>query len=224
MFHINDVRSILRPLSADPRAPASAKAARARSAWTYQPGEGLPALIEALEEKLLRENRIRVRTGSRVMVTAGANMAFMHVILATLDPGDEVILPLPYCFNHEMAVTRASGRPVGVPTDDRYQLRPEALESAITPRTKAIVTITPNNPTGAVFTEEALRDVNEICRRHGIYHIADEVYEYFTYGGTRHFSPGSISGSNDYTQGRVSRRCQSQEPQGLNGKAPEPLR
>jgi aspartate/methionine/tyrosine aminotransferase len=78
-------------------------------------------------------------------------------------------------------------------------LIPEAIEEAITPRTRGVVTVSPNNPSGAVYSESSLRAVNEICRRHGIYHISDEAYEYFTYGTAKHFSPGSISGSNRYT-------------------------
>jgi len=86
-----------------------------------------------------------------------------------------------------------------VPTDDVYQLQPEAIAAAITRRTRAVVTISPNNPTGAVYRESDLRRVNEICRRSGVYHISDEAYEYFTYDGARHFSPGSIEGSAEHT-------------------------
>jgi aspartate/methionine/tyrosine aminotransferase len=93
----------------------------------------------------------------------------------------------------------ADCRAVCVPTDENYQLQPEAIERAVTRRTRAVVTISPNNPTGAVYPEEALRRVNDLCRRHGIYHISDEAYEYFTYDGVRHFSPGAIDGSSPHT-------------------------
>jgi aspartate/methionine/tyrosine aminotransferase len=86
-----------------------------------------------------------------------------------------------------------------VATDDRFQLRPEALREAITPRTRAIVTISPNNPSGAVYPESVLREVNALCRSYGVYHISDEAYEYFTHGPTPHFSPGSIAGSEGHT-------------------------
>ena len=132
-------------------------------------------------------------------MTAGANLAFVNALLAVTDLGDEVILQTPYYFNHEMAIAMAGCRPVPVDTDDRYQLRPDAIRRAITPRTRAVVTISPNNPSGAVYSEAALREVNEICRQHGLYHINDEAYEYFTYGDARHFSPGSIEGSADHT-------------------------
>ena len=132
-------------------------------------------------------------------MTAGANMGFVNAVLAIADPGDEIILQLPYYFNHEMAIAIADCKAVCVPTDDDYQLQPDAIASAITDRTRAVVTISPNNPTGAVYRESDLREVNEHCRRNGIYHISDEAYEYFTYDGAEHFSPGSIDDSAEYT-------------------------
>jgi aspartate/methionine/tyrosine aminotransferase len=164
----------------------------------YKLVQGIPELLEAIEQKLREENGIS-SDGSRIVVTAGANMGFMNAILAITDPGDEIILQLPYYFNHEMAVVIANCKAVCVPTDDDYQLQPQAIAAAITKRTRAVVTISPNNPTGAVYRESDLRQVNDICRRTGIYHITDEAYEYFTYDGARHFSPGSIAGSAGHT-------------------------
>jgi aspartate/methionine/tyrosine aminotransferase len=165
----------------------------------YQAVYGIPELLGEIERKLEAENRIEVGKGSSLFVTAGANMAFINVLLSIVDPGDEVILNTPFYFNHEMAIVMANCRPVLVPTDDRYQLQPRLIEAAITPRTKAVVTVSPNNPTGAVYPESVLREVNRICRERGVYHIHDEAYEYFTYGNARHFSPGSIAGSADHT-------------------------
>lgn len=164
----------------------------------YGPVEGQPDLLAILRDKLTRENGIDL-TGRRIIVTAGGNMAFINAVLAVTDPGDEVILPVPYYFNHEMALTMIGCRAVGVPTDARYQLDIPALRSAITPRTRAIVTISPNNPTGAVYPEADLRAVNALCAEHGIVHITDEVYEYFTYGEARHYSPGSDPASRAHT-------------------------
>jgi len=165
----------------------------------YGDADGAPPLVERIEEKLRRENGIDVRRGSRVMVTAGANMAFMHVVFAITEPGDEIVLPVPFYFNHDMAIEMAGCRTVRVRTDDRYQLDLDALARAITPRTRAIVTVTPNNPSGAVFPESALRQVNALCRERGIYHVADEVYEYFTYDGAKHFSPASLPRAEAHT-------------------------
>ena len=126
-------------------------------------------------------------------------MAFMNAILALTDPGDEIILQSPYYFNHEMAVTMVNCRPVLVGTDSDHQLRLDAIAAAITSRTRAIVTVSPNNPTGAVYPEAALKQVNELCARRGLHHIHDEAYEYFVFDGAKHFSPGSIPGAAGHT-------------------------
>jgi aspartate/methionine/tyrosine aminotransferase len=165
----------------------------------YTAVQGVAPLIEAIEQKLRNENGIEVRPHSRVIVTAGANMGFYNALLAIADPGDEVILLSPCYFNHEMAIAMANCRAVLVPTDEQYQPQPERLEAAITPRTRAIVTVSPNNPTGAVYPEQTLRRINEICRRNRIYHISDEAYEYFTYDEARHFSSGRLDGAHQYT-------------------------
>jgi len=169
------------------------------STHEYQDGAGLPALVEQLAAKLRSENGIDVTRGTRLMVTAGANMAFVHAVLAITAPGDEIILNVPFYFNHEMAIQMADCTAVRVATDDRYQPRLDALRAAITDRTRAIVTVTPNNPSGAVFSEDALREINALCRDRGIYHIADEVYEYFTFGSARHVSSGSFPGAEGHT-------------------------
>ncbi|MDX2230771.1 MAG: pyridoxal phosphate-dependent aminotransferase [Leptolyngbyaceae cyanobacterium bins.349] len=165
----------------------------------YQSLQGIPPLLEAIAAKLQTENSIDTDNGRAIVVTAGSNMGFLNAVLAITQPGDEVILQVPYYFNHEMAIAIAGCQPVLVATDDNYQLRPEAIRQAVTERTRAIVTISPNNPTGAVYPEAALREVNEICRSHGIYHIHDAAYEYFTYDGVQAFAPGSISTGTEHT-------------------------
>lgn len=165
----------------------------------YGAVEGTTALRQALAAKLSSENATTLGDGSRVVVTAGGNMAFFNAVLAVAEVGDEIILQTPYYFNHEMAIGMAGCRAVLVPTDDAYQLRIGAIEKAMTPRTRAVVTVSPNNPTGAVYPEQALREVNELCRSRGVWHFHDEAYEYFTYGDARAFSPSSIPGSSDHT-------------------------
>jgi aspartate/methionine/tyrosine aminotransferase len=165
----------------------------------YQAVEGVTPLLDVITSKLHAENQIQIDRSNCIVVTAGSNMGFMNAILAIANPGDEIILQTPYYFNHEMAIAMASCRPVLVRTDENYQLRLDAIASAITDKTKAVVTISPNNPTGAVYPQEALQAVNELCRRKGIYHISDEAYEYFTYNGVNHFSPAAIPQSTDYT-------------------------
>ncbi len=165
----------------------------------YQDGSGLAPLVERLAAKLRAENGIPVGRGTSVMVTAGANMAFMHAVFAVTEPGDEVILNVPFYFNHEMAVQMAGCRAVLVATDDRYQPRLDALRAAITDRTRAIVTVSPNNPSGAVFDEAVVRGISDLCGEHGLFHISDEVYEYFTFGSARHVSPAAFPGAADHT-------------------------
>ncbi|HEY7091155.1 MAG TPA: pyridoxal phosphate-dependent aminotransferase, partial [Tepidisphaeraceae bacterium] len=165
----------------------------------YCPVGGMPELVELLEAKLKKENGIEVHPACRVVVTAGGNMAFLNAILAVCDPGDEVIILSPYYFNHEMAIAIASLKAVVVPTTAEFQPDLQRIEKAITPRTRVMVTISPNNPTGAVYPEASLRRVNALCARHGIYHIHDEAYEYFVYEGARHFSPASIDGAAGHT-------------------------
>jgi aspartate/methionine/tyrosine aminotransferase len=183
-----------------PEAMAAVRAALDRpGTHEYQDGAGLPPLVDRLAAKLRAENGIDIAQGSGVMVTAGANMAFMHAALAITHPGDEIILNVPFYFNHEMAIQMAGCTAVRVATDERYQLRPDALGRAITDRTRAIVTVSPNNPSGAVFAEPAMREVNALCRERGLYHITDEVYEYFTYGPATHVSPGSFPDAATHT-------------------------
>jgi aspartate/methionine/tyrosine aminotransferase len=165
----------------------------------YGPVEGQPELVDALGEKLWCENGIRVRPDSRIVVTAGGNLAFMNAALAITDPGDEVIFPVPFYFNHEMAVVMAGAVPVAVPTTGDYELDLDAITAAIGPRTRAVVTVSPNNPTGAVYSEASLRALNALCRDRGLFHVHDETYEYFTWEGTAHFSPGSIEGAAGHT-------------------------
>ena len=164
----------------------------------YKAVHGIPSLRAMIEQKLAAENGIHMDERC-IVVTAGSNMAFMNAILAIASAGDEIILQVPYYFNHEMAITMADCRPVLVQTDQNYQLRPQAIKQAITDRTRAVVTISPNNPTGVVYSEAALRSVNQLCRERGIYHISDEAYEYFVYNGVQHVSPGAFSDSNSHT-------------------------
>ena len=165
----------------------------------YQDVEGIPRLREALKTKLREENGFDSFDDLKLIVTAGGNMAFMNAILAITEPHDEIILPVPYYFNHEMAVTMANCQAVLVPTTETYQLRLDKIRLAITPRTRAIVTVSPNNPTGAVYSESTLKELSAICKEYGLYHISDEVYEYFTYGDVKHFSPGAIKENATHT-------------------------
>lgn len=165
----------------------------------YQSVSGILPLVDTFRQKLADENQVHCGTESMVMVTAGSNMAFLNCVLAVADPGDEFILPMPFYFNQEMAIRMCGCTPVPVPTHSDWSLDVDALAAAITPRTRAIITVSPNNPTGAVYSEESLRAVNALCGKAGIYHFSDEAYEYFTYDGVKHFSPASIPGAQGHT-------------------------
>ena len=165
----------------------------------YQAVTGIDPLVSVIKTKLATDNSIEINHKNRVVVTAGSNMAFMNAILAITQAGDEIILNTPYYFNHEMATAMVNCRAVLVKTTEDYQLDFAAIEAAITPKTRAIVTISPNNPTGAVYSRESLQAVNDLCRSRHIYHISDEAYEYFTYDGIKHHSPGSFADNEDFT-------------------------
>ncbi len=126
----------------------------------YQSVAGIPPLLALIQQKLAEDNRVEISDKQAIFVTAGSNMAFMNAILAITSPEDEIILNTPFYFNHEMAIKMADCQVILVATDKNYQLRPAAIEEAITEKTKAVVTISPNNPTGVVYPENTLREVN----------------------------------------------------------------
>jgi aspartate/methionine/tyrosine aminotransferase len=184
--------------------PPPEVAARMAEFWSdganhkYGHVQGIVELTTRIANKLRIENAIDSDC-YELVVTAGSNMGFFTALLAIADPGDEIIILSPYYFNHEMAIRMVNCEPVLVPTGPDYQPDLDAIEKAISPRTRAIVTISPNNPTGAVYSETDLRAINTLCRDRGIFHISDEPYEYFVYADREHFSPGSIDGAEDYT-------------------------
>ncbi len=165
---------------------------------TYQDVLGLPTLIETIARKLHHENRLDL-DDTAIIVTAGSNMGFLNAVLAIADPGDEIVLLRPYYFNQEMAIAMCGCVPVLVDTDDNNQIDVAAVTAALSRRTRAVVTISPNNPTGAVYSREALNAINRLCEAHGIFHISDEAYEYFVYDDVEHYSPGSLTGSAAHT-------------------------
>lgn len=171
---------------------------RTPDAHKYKPVHGIPQLTEAFTKKLQAENHISSHDRA-LFVTAGSNLAFAATVQAITDPGDEVIIQTPYYFNHEMAITMANVEPVLVATRPNYQLNLDAIRGAISSRTRAIVTISPNNPTGAVYPESDLRAVNQLCAEQSVYHIHDEAYEYFIYDGAAHFSPASLPNTTAHT-------------------------
>jgi aspartate/methionine/tyrosine aminotransferase len=167
---------------------------------TYGPVQGDPELLEALATSLRQQDQLDL-DGADLWVTAGSNMAFNAIaqVLCAGPPAEpsEVILPLPYYFNHVMAVQLAGGQPV--PVDAGLVPDPQRLAAAITPRTRAIVTVSPNNPSGVVMPRPVLEAINRLCASHGLLHISDEAYSQFVYGREPHWSPASLPGAAAHT-------------------------
>ena len=159
----------------------------------YSENSGLPALRQEIVKKLKRDNRVDANV-SQILVTVGAIEGLAAAVMATVDPGDEVILPTPTYSTHIRQVVIASGKPVLVPTieEEGFVLDIAGIRKAITPRTKAIMYCSPSNPTGTVFAEEQLRQLADIALENDLTVITDEAYEYFTYDGHKHFSIASI--------------------------------
>ncbi len=177
---------------------AAIEAIRTGRTGGYSETAGLLELRESIARKLRRVNGIDANS-SEILVTVGAIEGLSAAVMAVVDPGDEVLIPVPGYSTHVRQVVLASGKPVLVPTraEDGFGLDLRALEERITPRTKAVLFSSPNNPTGAVYTEAELRELGRIAERHDLVVITDEAYEYFVFDGGRHFSMASIEGLGD---------------------------
>ena len=159
----------------------------------YSQSEGLLELREEIVKKLKRDNNINA-AASELIITIGAIEGLAASVMATIDPGDEVILPSPTYSTHITQVRLASGIPVLVPLieEKNFALDLDAIEQAITSKTKAILFCSPNNPTGTIFPEKDLRKLAEIALTHDLMIITDEAYEYFIFDEEKHFSIASI--------------------------------
>ena len=166
----------------------------------YTPALGISELRERISAWYSTRFGVNV-PARRIVITAGASAALQLACLALIEAGDEVIIPAPYWVSYPDMVLACDGTPVTVvcPEANGFKLTPQQLADAITPRTRAILTVSPNNPTGAVYSEASLRAINALCAQHGLYHFSDEAYEYFTYEGVKHFSPASIPGAMKHT-------------------------
>jgi aminotransferase len=160
---------------------------------------GAPALREALVRKYLRRYNMEVDGDREITVTCGATEAMASVMLAVVDPGDEVIVPEPFYENYGPDAVLSAARPVFLTLDPPdYRLNPERLASLVTPRTRAIVLNTPNNPTGRVFDPTELEAVAAIARDRGIVVVTDEIYEHILYEGS-HVPVATLPGMRDRT-------------------------
>lgn len=173
---------------------AAAVAAMEQGFTKYTPTAGILELRKAIAKKLQQDNNVTYDIGE-ISVAAGAKQSIFNAVMALVGPGDEVIVPVPCWVSYTEIVKLACGTPVLVETDvnQGYDLDVAAIARAITPRTKALILCTPNNPTGAVYKEAGLRALAALAVQHGFYIIADEIYEKLIYDGEEHFSIASIS-------------------------------
>jgi len=155
-----------------------------RGATHYTSNAGQIELRRALAEQLKRQYGVEYNPDSELMVTVGVSEALYLAMTALLNPGEEVIVPTPCFVAYQAEVTLAGGVPVELPTyvEDGFQVRPQDLEAAITPHTKAILLSSPNNPTGGVATRQVLLEVARIAEKHDLVVISDELYDQLVYG------------------------------------------
>ena len=160
----------------------------------YTPNAGIPELRQAIADKLAADNGLNYRAG-QVVVSNGAKHACYNAILATCQPGDEVIIPAPYWVSYPDMVRLVGSEPVIVPTSERnaWKMRPEDFENAMTPRTKMLIMNSPGNPTGSVYTREELEAIVNVAAEEDIYVLSDEIYEKLVYDDVKHVSIGSLS-------------------------------
>lgn len=162
---------------------AAVKACRDPKMHRYTPAAGLPELREAIAAKTLRDSGFQT-TANQVLVTNGGKHAVFTAFAALCDPGDEVIVPAPYWTTYPEAVTLAGGVPVVVNTteDTGFRVTVEQLEKALTKRTKVLLFVSPDNPSGSVYPPEEVKAIGEWAVSRGIWVITDEIYEHLTYG------------------------------------------
>ena len=160
----------------------------------YTPSAGIPELRAAIAEKLATDNELTYRAG-QIVVSNGAKHSCYNAILATCQPGDEVIIPAPYWVSYPDMVRLVGAEPVIVPTMERnnWKMRAEDFQNAMTPRTKMLIMNTPCNPTGSVYTREELEAIVEVASGEDIYILSDEIYEKLVYDDAKHVSIASLS-------------------------------
>ncbi|WP_417457802.1 pyridoxal phosphate-dependent aminotransferase [Kordiimonas sp.] len=169
--------------------PDHIKEAAIKAIWDgqtkYTAVDGTPACKAAIVEKFKRENGLSFET-NQISVNSGGKHTIYNAMVATLNPGDEVVIPTPYWVSYPDITLLAGGTPVFVPTsiDTNFKMTPEALEAAITPKTKWLIFNSPSNPSGAAYTESEIKALGEVLKRHEhVWVFADDIYEHICYEG-----------------------------------------
>ncbi len=159
----------------------------------YTPVDGIGELKEAIAAKLRKDNNLEY-SKDEIIVSCGAKHSLFNIAQALFSPGDEVIIPSPYWVSYPDQVLLNDAVPVFVKTyeQDNFMLRPDALESKITKRTKALILNSPSNPTGLIYDKKTLEVIARIALKHNIFVISDEIYEKLVYDGAQHVSIASL--------------------------------
>lgn len=174
---------------------AAAKQALDQGKTKYGPESGLPELKKAIATKLANDNQLTYAP-EQIIVTNGGKHSLYNLMMALLNPGDEVIIPVPYWLSYPEMAKLAEAKPVLVVTDEAngYKITPAQLEAAITPKTRLFVLNSPSNPTGMVYTPDEIRAIAEVILRHeNLLVVSDEIYEKILYAGAEQVSIGTIS-------------------------------
>src|SRR5580658_302156 len=160
----------------------------------YTPSSGIPELREAIAEKFKRENGLAYKP-SQIVVSNGGKHSCYNVIMATCEPGDEVVIPAPYWLSYPEMVKLAGAKPVIIETSDKteFKVTPDQLRRAITPRTRLFVLNSPSNPTGSVYTPEEIKALGDVCVEKNVLIMSDEIYEHLLYDGAKVKSVASFS-------------------------------
>src|SRR3984957_11843989 len=173
---------------------AAIKAIRDGKASKYTAVDGIAELKAAVSRKFKRENKLDYKP-SQIIIGTGGKQVLYNALIATINPGDEVIIPAPYWVSYPDMVLLAGGTPVEVVTtmESGFKMKPEDLENAITPKTKWIIFNSPSNPTGAAYTKAELKAVTDVLMRHPHVHImSDDMYEHLVYDDFEFYSPAQI--------------------------------
>lgn len=160
----------------------------------YCPVPGSPEVKKAIIDKLKRDNNLEY-TPAEIIVSCGAKHSLYNLFQTIINDGDEVIIAAPYWVSYTDMVILAGGKPVIINTDDKssFKMTPEAVEKAITPKTKAIIINSPSNPTGSMYTFEELKAIAEVCLKYKIIIVSDDIYEKLVFDGAKFYSIASVS-------------------------------
>jgi aspartate aminotransferase len=173
---------------------AAIKAIESGKASKYTAVDGIPELKNAIIKKFKRENHLDYKP-NQIIVGTGGKQVLYNALMVTLNPGDEVLIPAPYWVSYPDMVLLAGGEPVSVPTrlEDGFKMKPEALEKAITPRTKWIIFNSPSNPTGSAYTKTELKAITDVLVKHPhVWVMSDDMYEHLVYDDFEFFSPAQL--------------------------------